>query len=133
MVISFQPRGSPPKQMLQIYLDTEQYAQAITLAREAIVSKVCECHGYNSNRDSDRRDARDMLNRHSSKLEDYYIAQYDGDTLAQLWSEITKIRNDVNHAGMRNNAKSSVTLIPAIKVACCRTCKFITSQPKRST
>lgn len=114
-------------EMLNIYLDTEQYAQAITLAREAIVSKVCKCRGNNPNRYNDRCSARDMLNSHSAKLEDYYITQNDGDTLAQLWVTIRELRNDINHAGMRNNAKSSVNLIPAIKEACHRTRQFITT------
>jgi hypothetical protein len=113
--------------MLQIYLDTEQYTQAIILAREAIVSKVCQRRGYNPNRDSDRRTARNMLNSGRAELEDDYIAQYEDDTLAQLWVTIRELRNDICHAGMRNNAKSSAELIPDIKSACHRTRKFITT------
>jgi hypothetical protein len=118
-------------EMLNIYLDTEQYAQAITLAREAMVSKVCQCYGHNPNRDSDRRKAEDILNDLAYDYENFYTIPAENYSLAKLWSDVRKLRNDINHAGMRNDAKSSTDAIPEIKAVCRRTRTFITAQPKR--
>lgn len=117
-------------EMLNIYLDTEQYAQAITLAREAIVSKVCQCYGHNPNRDSDRRKAEDILNDLAYDYDHFYTIPAENYSLAKLWSDVRSLRNDINHAGMRKDAKSSTDAIPEIKAVCRRTRTFITAQPK---
>jgi hypothetical protein len=116
--------------MLQIYLDTEQYAQAITLAREAIVLKICELevHQHSGNFKQRRKEAEKILYKQIGEVEHFYTFGRDSkDTLANLWEKIRTLRNDINHAGMLEDAKPSEEAIPEIEEACRKTRAFITS------
>jgi len=106
-------------QMIEFYLQTEQYQQAILLGREAIVSKVCVQHKFSALKE--REQAENMLRQWSEPLSRGQPvakehSQYK--ELATLWNKTIKIRNDIAHAGMNEDAAEAKNLIHRIKSTC---------------
>jgi hypothetical protein len=108
-------------QMIEFYLQTEQYQQAILLGREAIVSKVCVQHNFSALNREEREQAENMLRQWSEPLSRGQPvakehSQYK--ELATLWNKTIKIRNDIAHAGMNEDAAEAKSLIHRIKSTC---------------
>ena len=108
-------------QMIEFYLQTEQYQQAILLGREAIVSKVCVQHNFSALNREEREQAENMLRQWSEPLSRGQPvakehSQYK--ELATLWNKTIKIRNDIAHAGMNEDAAEAKNLIHRIKSTC---------------
>jgi hypothetical protein len=106
-------------QMIEFYLQTEQYQQAILLGREAIVSKVCVQHKFSALKE--RKQAENMLCQWSNPLsEGQPVAKEHSQykELATLWNKTIKIRNDIAHAGMNEDAAEAKNLIHRIKSTC---------------
>ncbi|MDW8464757.1 MAG: TIGR02221 family CRISPR-associated protein [Chloroherpetonaceae bacterium] len=55
-------------QMIDFYLQTEQYQQAIILGRESVVSKICKIHQLNPLNRQERMKAEDLLRQWSEPL-----------------------------------------------------------------
>lgn len=97
-------------EILKYYLETQQYQQAITLARELIVSHVCILNNL------------DMM-KERARVEGFLNLTSDNnlqipEELKKLWGAITDSRNDINHAGMRENPAGTTTLIRNIETYC---------------
>jgi len=95
-------------EMMQFFLDTDQLQQAVTLAREAMISHRALQLGHSPEpvsrsheKESGRQKAEDNLNdlAHTASEE----RSTNEDDLADLWSQLTDARNDINHAGMNAN------------------------------
>jgi CRISPR-associated DxTHG motif protein len=71
--------------LIRWYLDHNHIVQAVTLAREWVVSD------YARQKSLSRDDAEDELNQRANNQE--------SDELVQLWSSIRNIRNDLAHCG----------------------------------
>jgi hypothetical protein len=103
-------------EMIKYYLQINNYQQAITLARESIVSSWCVNKQLLP---PDEKEQRDVAEK---QLYELSISFRNGSTLedtslkyADIWNSIGGIRNDINHAGMRKNAKPSYSVICQIK------------------
>lgn len=116
-------------QMLRFYLETDQYQQAITLAREAIVSKECVVRDRDPSEKGDRETTEDELNKLAERDKEESIADEEKDILATLWGNIRRVRNDVNHAGMNEDPLSANDVAKQIKDYTRDTATFITDVP----
>lgn len=94
-------------QMLTFYLETDQYQQAITLARETLVSKECVDRGRDPSDKEDRAKVEDALNKLANPDKEESIEDEKKAKLATLWDKIRRVRNDINHAGMNENPLSA--------------------------
>lgn len=102
----FSPAGFEVQaKMLQRYLDSEQYAQALTLAREAIISKLCAAQNSDPQQAKQRKKSENILNDMAEllrKSQTMTLNEHAKETI-KLWDSIRNLRNDINHAGMRQN------------------------------
>ena len=106
------------KSILQWYVETSKYQKAITLAREYIISKYLleiskEETKYLLSKDKRLKTTNELgkllkLRQSGSK------AKNRKSEYVNLWSKITDLRNDINHAGMKKNPTPSRTLIDNI-------------------
>lgn len=115
------------RRMIQQYAEWELWVQAITLAREWIVSWFMLHLEYDDLLDRDARtEVEKRINeeaysfRMSSKespIRAYLgLARFeDGAIALDLWNTITNARNDIDHAGMRKPSGSPESLISRIK------------------
>ena len=87
--------------MIRYYLEVRAYVQAITLGREAIVTRLCLEKGLDPFGKEARRAMESQINawHHLKKSgsplrsrEQWYV---------DLWERVVDVRNDVNHAGFR--------------------------------
>jgi CRISPR-associated DxTHG motif protein len=86
--------------MLRYYIETEQFVQAATLAREAMVSKYCVLKNYNPIGKEDRKKVEELLNCVVKVNQEEKNKNVEN--VFSLWGKITQLRNDLNHAGMRD-------------------------------
>lgn len=110
-------------QMMQFYLDTEKYIQAITLAREVFVSYILvHIEGLNPQNGNDRNLIEKTLGTiaHSDEYSDW--------ELYKIWREVAQVRNDINHAGMRENALLVQTATDKINIWTTRVMEFINQE-----
>jgi len=115
--------------MLRLYLETEQYLHAFTLAQEMLVSWVCVQSDFNpkergtAEKDDQgntvkrkgRKGARDLLHEWSSRKN---AGAEDGPgenalKVASWWDDLRDLRNDVAHAGFQYNPESAADLAQA--------------------
>jgi CRISPR-associated DxTHG motif protein len=114
-------------EIISSYLLAGQYQQAVTLAREAMVSKVCLLHGFdpiNAREEAERILNEITVDRNS---EDAYPIEksgnlYDRET-AKIWGSLRDIRNDLNHAAMRPGPAKTVRLLASV----CSSCEAVIS------
>lgn len=113
----FSPEGfGIQAEMIGLYLRIEQYAQAITLARESLVSHVCMKDGFDPI--NERKKGEDILSGLRHDLKDSIKLDEKEKNLIQLWDNISNLRNDINHAGMRPNPIPAKTALKNIKSEC---------------
>ncbi|MEM5807156.1 MAG: TIGR02221 family CRISPR-associated protein [Candidatus Aenigmatarchaeota archaeon] len=112
-------------EMLNFYIEIENYQQAITLARELIVSLLCSQRKLNPLAKEDREKAENMLNEWKSLSEKGLALLDSPKQYAQLWSKIVEYRNDINHAGMRKDPIAAQSLISNIIDLCKEISKFV--------
>jgi len=94
--------------MIRLYLELEQYPQAITLAREALVTLRTLDNQTNPLDPDARKAAENEINAAATVLrlkgrpgtED--IIRY-----AELWNTLADLRNDVDHAGFRKKPRDA--------------------------
>ena len=116
-----QPSAAPDllkrkRSMIAWYLDKGLAVQAITLAREWLISLVLVRVGGDMFRDDHRADAEKLLNGYSSPISKLELPDYDA--LCEIWEKIRKLRNDVAHAGMRSPAALATTVINDTSTLC---------------
>lgn len=123
--------------MIEWYIDRDKIIQAVTLAREWMVSVLVfnlNLHEFMFDHYKIRKPAENALNNGAEKRKkdprpitpcDYDQNFEDlatADQLAEIWSEMTKLRNDIAHVGMNLNPQSAesikkqaIKLYPKIK------------------
>ncbi|WP_028566874.1 TM1812 family CRISPR-associated protein [Salisaeta longa] len=102
------------REMMDFFLQTQQLQQAVTLAREALISHQALQMGLSP--EPVPQEAWDGCGR--DRATDYLGALADQHTgrsaeeksLGDLWTRLTGIRNDINHAGMNAQPKKAMTL-----------------------
>lgn len=97
--------------MINYYLETEQFVQAVTLAREVIISLVCVNYDLKPIEKDDRERAESLLFEWVSKLKKKSKLDIFPGVCAEAWEKITGIRNDINHAAMRKSHSSASSLL----------------------
>lgn len=103
--------------MLEYYLETENYMQAVSLAREIVVSFFTNAKSLNPT----KRENREEVERFLGELSISYKNRIDlkEDTrIAKLWDELTSLRNDIDHCGMNENPTRSERAIKNINSIC---------------
>ncbi|MCX7983505.1 MAG: TIGR02221 family CRISPR-associated protein [Bacteroidetes bacterium] len=119
-------------EMMNFYIKIENYQQAITIARELIVSLLCVTEKLDPIGKDDREKAEDMLNEWLSISKKGILLNHTAQKYSELWSKIVNYRNDINHAGMKKNPTPAQTLISNIKNLCSEISKFMESSTKFS-
>jgi len=108
--------------LLDFYIETEQYVQAITLMRELVITKFCA----EFNLEATKRDNREKLEKylgwltHKPKTTNENLSE-----LYDLWNHITDLRNDIDHAGMRKDSIGAEKGVKNIKELKDRTIEFV--------
>lgn len=113
------------------YLERDQAMQAVTLAREWVVSVLCHDFGFEAYVISERQRVERALNQlapygraHEDRdesgspdasagppLEDRLAGRPDIKSLRDLWARLRDIRNDLDHCGMRESPLPSKKLV----------------------
>lgn len=109
--------------MIQWYLDNQQIVQAVLLSREWLISVL----GYQFKTGSivERKnryisekalyDAKDLLRQHGDDAEAMFGERLksipNGLEVVKLWQQLTEIRNDIAHCGMRLSAQKAHDLM----------------------
>lgn len=99
------------KHILEWYVETGKYQQALTLAREYILSKylieIMKC-------DSDLMLDKDKRFEAENELGEFLVYLKRGGTIpgrkgdyVSIWRDVINLRNDINHAGMKRTKKQS--------------------------
>ncbi|MEG4504935.1 TIGR02221 family CRISPR-associated protein [Microcoleus sp. F6_B4] len=107
-------------QMVQWYIDRDQLVQAVTLAREWLVSILALRFGepmfdYSRGRkyveaalnnavEQNRPHPRPPLD---SRCNEKFAALPQADELASVWSQMAELRNDIAHCGMNNQPQTA--------------------------
>jgi CRISPR-associated DxTHG motif protein len=113
-------------EIIQYYLDTKQYQQAVTLSRELVVSKVCSI--YNFDMLTQREQAEILLNSTIRNDNPFLQMTEQGKKFADIWQILGNIRNDINHAGMRENPIPASSIIQQIEKLCSQTIELVRQQ-----
>jgi len=113
--------------MIKWYEEREQWVQAVSLAREWLVSYLMIKSGEKTiTKLNLRRGFEDLINSESIKLaqakksnRSYEPVSLNGisdlENILGLWNQLTDTRNDILHAGMRENAGKPEGLISRIQ------------------
>jgi CRISPR-associated DxTHG motif protein len=115
----FSPEGLRAQgEMLHLLLQTKRYAQAITLARELLVTLVCVRQNWDPL--EERGVAEAWLNAKVKvrKKKDSTAEDSQTSHLISLWEETADLRNDVAHAAMRENPAGARKLAQSVEDVC---------------
>jgi hypothetical protein len=107
--------------MIDWYLQRQQIVQAVTLAREWIVSVYCYKFEVNLNDKTSREKVTQSLNNlkykngEPSRYDQRMKAEPNCHEIDEIWRETTRIRNEIAHCGMsyyrtRSNSNSASSL-----------------------
>lgn len=112
--------------MIRWFVEHEQIAQAITLAREWMVGWT----GHQINRKDlqDRKKVEDAVNQASRRKQGKYIDDESpflnsvenlphSGVMLSIWDKIRDLRNDVAHCGMRENPRDAADIVKGVKSA----------------
>jgi len=107
-------------QMIKWYIDRDQLVQAVTLAREWLVSILALRFGepmfdhskgrkyveaaLNNVVEKNKRNPRPPLD---SRCNEKFAALPEADELASIWSQMAELRNDIAHCGMNNQPQTA--------------------------
>jgi len=115
----FSPEGIRAQgEMLRLLLQTRRYAQAITLARELLVTLACVRQNWDPL--EERGVAEAWLNAKVKvrKKKDSTAKDSQALHLISLWEETADLRNDVAHAAMRENPAGARQLAQRVEKVC---------------
>ena len=125
----FSREGMPALgEMIRLHVELEQYPQAITLAREALVTLRVLDHGTRpldpKAREAAEKDisAAATILRLNGKPDSDKVRPY-----AELWNELADLRNDVDHAGFRKDPRPSKSVIQQAKKLSERVAAWLTN------
>lgn len=110
-------------EIIKFYLETKQYQQAVTLSRELIVSKVCAVYTFDML--TQREQAENLLNNTVRNDNPFLQLTEQGKKFADVWQNLGNIRNDINHAGMRENPIPAKNIIQQVKELCNKTIELV--------
>ncbi|MCL1466530.1 TIGR02221 family CRISPR-associated protein [Argonema galeatum] len=111
--------------MIKWYLDRDKVVQATTLAREWLISVLVLKFGLGDqmfNNRTGRKCVEDALNNATEKLrlnprqitagecDEQFNALPEAAELAQVWNQMTELRNDIAHVGMNPQPKTAANL-----------------------
>lgn len=135
----FSPEGfTAQAAMLRFYLETEQYLQAFTFAREALVTWTCIAEAFDPIMEGTRGD--DDTDPAGRKGAIHRLAQmaYGGETttdtdetLAALWRDVRHHRNDIAHPDFNADASGSGRLIAEAQRTLRDVVTFLDAHPPR--
>ncbi|MBE9095867.1 TIGR02221 family CRISPR-associated protein [Tychonema sp. LEGE 07203] len=110
-------------QMITWYIDRDQLVQAVTLAREWLVSILALRFGepmfdhpkgrkyveaaLNNAVEKNKRHPRPII---ESRCDEQFAALSEAGELASVWSKITQLRNDIAHCGMNLEPQDATNL-----------------------
>lgn len=110
-------------ELIEWYLQKKQIIQAVTLAREWIVSLLCQHFGkqmfdLKMGRDPVEKAINEM-SRHgttstsetSEELCQHITALPQSALILKVWKQLANLRNDIAHAGMRTHAKAANKIV----------------------
>ena len=109
-------------QMLRYYLRTQAYPEAVTLAREALVSYCVHKNGGDFFERRDREAAEDALNQRGKE---HWQKSCSGGKMRNLWQALSDLRNDINHAGFRRSARRARKAQEQIENVCKKVAEYI--------
>ena len=115
------------REMIHWYIDREQWVQAVSLAREWLVSWIMIQLGLKTITQLNARHRIESVV--GGEASDYMAAKKTGkpflaiflaelsnnEGILSLWLELTDVRNDIDHAGMREDPGKPEDLISRIK------------------
>lgn len=97
--------------IIQWYLETSNYQQAITLMRELLITVFAK--KMNLNPEKQREETENILGKLSETLINTHQCEHI--EYIKLFNQISEIRNEINHAGMRTNVARPNKLVENIK------------------
>ena len=103
-------------EMMHFFLDTNQVQQAVTLAREALISHKAVEMGLDPApvvRDMWEGSGRGKAEHALGALAEDTGRTGDDKAQGDLWSKLREIRNDINHAGMNTDPGDGKALVSA--------------------
>ena len=115
------------QQMIAWYMQREQWVQAVTLAREWLVSYVMLKLGLEDllSRSLRERVSKEInieahnwreCQREKTAYRSLFLNNVSGlETVLGLWDALAEVRNDIDHAGMRDNPMSAKKLIERVQ------------------
>lgn len=113
----FTPKGLlMQSELLNYYVKTQHYQQAVTLGRELMVTYVAHLlHISDFTEKDERLKAESFLNQlvEMNKTNPASISDNER-KMAICWATTSQIRNDINHAGMNKNPKPAKKLVNQI-------------------
>jgi len=127
--IEFRQFASSPLQsqqnLIKWYLEHNRILQAVTLAREWLITWIIKQIGRSDSSD-ERRDMTDTLNYLASRKgdtkkhgfrfkEDIRISLKDKADWINLWSDISSLRNDLAHCGINENPRKLTKILTSAK------------------
>jgi hypothetical protein len=120
--------GDSLKTQLEIvnwYVERDQEIQAVTLLREWLVSWVCQRLGFELYKRKIREDVEYIINATSRRRQDKepiespltkdFAMFKDYENILNVWDQLSDLRNDVAHCGMREKAKGTRRIIVEIE------------------
>ena len=112
--------------MIDLLLDTGSYAQAVTLARELMVTWLCLKRSFDPL--NERGAAENLLGSHADAVRRKQQLESQKTELGRLWDKITNIRNDIAHAAMRHSPIPGSSLVEQIKEVCTEVKRLIRTE-----
>ncbi len=113
--------------LIQWYLDNEQIIQAVTLAREWMITLVGYRLSMGLSLDADRREAQigyaigQLSRQHRGEEVDLCEAAIalsrlpECEQIRETWDSLSNMRNDLDHAGMRESGARAARLVRRAK------------------
>ena len=106
-------------QMINWYYKKKLYQQAATLAREWVISVMCRSMGKNPTHFKKREEMAKGLGGWIERVKKGFpvpgeTKHISNQQIAELWSNLCQIRNDMNHGGHRPNPAPPETIVKKI-------------------
>lgn len=98
---------SSKQEIIKYYLKVGLYQQAVTLSRELIVTLVCKLKGFEWIKERETYAEKYINEQLPLHKENLNLKQnknsIEHSELIEIWYDLSEIRNDINHASMREN------------------------------
>lgn len=101
--------------IIQWYIDTQHYQQAVTLLSELIITIILQHSKKDPIRDRQEQSFREHLNEIQKKIEKGVVKIEDSD-LHNLRIKLGELRNEINHAAMQKKLLTNDTTSPDTQI-----------------